>query len=226
MERPALQEILPYYQQAFSRLCNELASEQHRFIEHIHSYNSAVLDEGSTRWNYSSVLRAVGEEQRVALALQMHSFLMNLKAETKAELWNRWLRKYLVGRNNRIPVPYSGKEQAETVEWLGDLEVVFDEAVEVICTGPVPHFEHTLLFHRMKETKIPEDHPEATAKLLVHVTSDGGMLRYHCRDLEEITTRAIAAGASTPVLNALCDQLARVGCPEAATLQESVRRRG
>lgn len=223
---PLLHEILPYYRQAFSRLRSELVSEQHRFIEHVLAIAVYWMKDPVRDGLISEFLRTVGEEQRAALASQMQSFLMNMKDETKAELWNRWLRDYLVGRNDGVPVHYSGKERAETVEWLADLEVVFDDAVEVICSGPVPHFEHTLLFHRMKETKIPEDHPEATAKLLVYVTGDGEMLRYHCRDLEEITTRAIAAGASTPVLNALCDRLARVGCPEAATLQESVRRRG
>lgn len=103
---------------------------------------------------------------------------------------------------------------------------VFEEVVDVVCSGPAPHFEHTLLFHRMKETKIPEDHPEGTAKLLVHLTGDMGMLRYHCRDLEELSTRVIVAGASTPILNELCDRLARIGCLEAANLQESVHRRG
>lgn len=221
-----LQEILPFYRQSFSRLRSDLASEQHRFIEHVLAIAVYWMEDPIRDGFIPEFLRVVGEEQRVALASQMQSFLMNMKEEAKAELWSRWLRGYLVGRNEGIPVPYSGKELAETVEWLCELETVFDDAVEVICHGPTPHFEHTLLFHRMKDTRLAEDHPESTATLLAHVTGDTEMLRYHCRDLEELSRRAITAGASAPILNMLCDRLARVGCPEAAELQESVRRRG
>lgn len=118
-----LQEILPYYRQAFSRLQGDLASEQHRFIEHILAIAVYWLKDPIREDLIPQFLRSVGEAQRTALASQMHHFLRNMKDEAKADLWNRWLKSYLIGRNDGIPVPYSGKEYAETFEWLGELGV-------------------------------------------------------------------------------------------------------
>ena len=150
---------------------------------------------------------------------------MSMKAETKSRLWERWLKRYWEGRNQGTPVPLAEGELKEMVEWAGELEPVFPEAVEVICRGRVPHFGHTSLFWRLEKekTNIPSRYPEYLVKLLVHLTTDVQMPRYFCGELEKLTEKIIDAGAPATMLHKLCDNLAAIGCARAGELSHKIQ---
>ena len=217
-----LKEIRQYYLQAFNHLDAELSEEKHQFIQHVIAIGLYWINNPMEEDWIPQFLRTVSEEDRVRFAQQMNSFLMNMKEETKLELWNRWLRSYMDGRNAGIPVQYSDKELVETVEWLSDLGVVFEDAVNIVNAGQVPHFENTLLFHRLKDTDIPEQKPEILTNLLLHLTRDQAMLRYHCRDLQDITQRIITVGANRENIIRVIDQMAQIGCEGAGVLRQSL----
>lgn len=145
---------------------------------------------------------------------------MGMKDETKSGLWQRWLKRYWKDRNQGTPIPLSDGELKEMAEWSGELEPVFTEAVEVICKGCVPHFEHTSLFSRLEKesTNISTRYPRDLAKLLVHLTKDIHMPRYFCGELENLTQKIIAAGVPATILRTLCDNLAAIGCAKAEEL--------
>jgi len=213
-----LVEIKLYYQQAFVHLDTELAEEKHQFIQHVIAIGLYWINNPIEEDWIPQFLRTVSAEDRVRFAQQMNSFLMNMKAETKVELWNRWLRGYLEGRNGGVPIQYTDRELVETVEWLPELGDVFDEAVNIVVAAQVPHFEHTSLFHSINRTDIPVQKPNALTRLLIHLTSGHGMQRIHCRDLTELTRRLIETDVDRERLLQLLDQLARIGCEGAGDL--------
>jgi hypothetical protein len=125
-------------------------------------------------------------------------------------------------RNGGVPVPYTDKELVATVEWLAHLGVVFEEAVNIVTVGQVPHFKHTSLFHRLKDTDIPEKNPEVLTSLLLHLTADKIMPKYYCNDLQKITKHIISVGSDRNRLIQLIDQLAQIGCVGTSDLRQSL----
>jgi len=169
-------------------------------------------------------LEAAEDQDRINFASQVGNQMMNMKDETKTGFWKRWLKKYWEDRIQGIPVPLSDGEVKEMAEWGGELESVFPEAVELICRGRVPHFEHTSLFRRLEEEKanISTRYPEDLAKLLVHLTKHVQMPRYFCGELENLTERIITAGASSTIVRKLCDNLIAIGCVRVEELSAKI----
>jgi len=123
-----------------------------------------------------------------------------------------------------VPVPLCDGEVREMARRIDVFEPVFPEAVDLICQGPVPHMDEFMLFHRLagEKQKIAEQHPDAMAKLLVHLTSDKQMVRSLCKHLELLTEILIAASANRSLLKKLCDQLAAIGCNHAGELYNRI----
>ncbi len=220
LSEPLLQELIPHYQNAFSYLSSKLKEERHRFTEHVVVISLYRMNDPVENGWLFEFLRRVEDEDRVSFASQVCSHLMSMSEEIKKELWERWLKRYWVSRNESVPVPLSDTEIQEMIEWVGELGLVFPEAVEVICRGPVPKIDRVRLFYRMKKkaSQISSRYPEAITMLLIHLTKDNDEVRRFCKDLEELTDQAISAGAPTDLLRQLCEQLATIGCDKASEL--------
>lgn len=220
LSEPLLKELIPHYQNAFSYLSSKLKEEGYRLIEHVVIISLYRMnDPVENSWLFE-FLRRVEDEDRVSFASQVCSRLMSMSEEIKKELWERWLKRYWVSRNEGVPVPLSDTEIKEMIEWAGELGLVFPEAVEVICKGPVPKIDRVRVFYRMKkkESQISSRYPEALTRFLIHLTKDNDDVRRFCRDLEELTDQAISAGAPTDLLRQLCEQLATIGFNKASEL--------
>jgi hypothetical protein len=150
---------------------------------------------------------------------------MGLKPESQIGLWNRWLKTYWEVRYQGIPVPLVDGELKEMVEWAGELEPVFPEAVGIICNGRVPQFGDLTFFWRLKEDRanIITRYPDDLAKLLVFLTSSGQVPRYLCNELENLTEKLISAGASAAILRQLCNNLAAIGCVKASEFNSMIK---
>ena len=98
---------------------------------------------------------------------------------------------------------------------------VFPDAVDLICKGRVPQFEHISLFRLVGKNDIPTRYPEALARLLVHLTSVQ-MPRYFCNELEKLTEKLITCGAPATILRRLCNNLAAIGCGRAGELSSKI----
>ncbi|MBW2121396.1 MAG: DUF4020 domain-containing protein [Deltaproteobacteria bacterium] len=218
-----LPELIPHYKEAFSHLSSAPEEKRLRLVSHVANIAVYGLNNPLEEYDWiSAFLRAGAEEDRVAFATWIHALLMNVQAEVKKHLWERWLKKYWQGRNQGIPIPFSDRELGKTVEWISELEPVFPEAVAVICEGEVPHLEDVQLFYRLKESELPGKYPEALARLLIHLISDHGILRRQCSGLESLTERLIVAKAPANLLHKLCEQLARAGCRNAESLDGKI----
>jgi hypothetical protein len=146
LTEPLLDELIPLYKKSFSHISSELKGERGRFVEWVVAISLFWMDDPLKNEWVTDFLQKAEEQDRIGFASQVGSHLMTMKAETKGALWERWLKRYWEDRNQGTPVRLADGELKEMVEWAGELEPVFPEAVEVICKGRVPQFEHTSLF--------------------------------------------------------------------------------
>ena len=224
LSEPLLAELIPLYKKSFSHISSELQGERGRFVQWIVDISLFWMDDPLANGWVPDFLRSAEEQDRINFASLVGSRLMGMKAESKIGLWERWLRGYWEGRNQGIPVPLADGELKEMVEWVGELEPVFPEAVEVICKGRIPQFEHTTLFWRLEkeDTNITTRYPEDLARLLVYLTTGIQMPRYFCDELAKLTEKIITAGAPAAILRRLCDNLAAIGCVRAGELSSMI----
>jgi hypothetical protein len=217
-------ELLPHYRAGFTRLDQELSDERDRFIEHIAAttvyWLNNPLNDGWTR----DFLVSVSEEDRARFARHVARFLGHLESDVKIRLWDRWLRTYWTRRIQGAPVPLTQGELSEMIEWIVPLEPVFPEVVEMICAVDVPKIGHTTLFHRLRQSPIPTKYPADSARLLIHLASSPELPGHHCDDLEELARGLLRDRAPAPLLNDLCNELARLGCGGAAQIREQTPR--
>jgi hypothetical protein len=218
-----VRELRSYYVAGFSRIPAELKPRRDRFTEHIAFIAVYGIADPLRDWISPFLVRAEAEDRR-NFAYRIGRLVGEMKADAKRGLWDRWLKRYWRQRNEGLPVAWDAGEVAQMVEWLAELDVVFAEAVDVVCNGPHPQFEHTSLFRDLLMTDLPSSRAEAVTKLLIHLTSpESAVPRYLCRNLEALLDRLIAAAVPSHLLTAACDQLARLGCPSALNLRESIR---
>jgi hypothetical protein len=225
LTEPLLAELIPLYKKSFSHISSELQGERDRFIQWVVNISIFWMDDPLANGWVLAFLKAVEEEDRISFASHVGNHLMRMKADTMRGLWDRWLRNYWEGRNQGTPIPLADGELKNMVEWLGELEPVFPEAVEVVCKGRVPQFEYSSLFWRLEkeDTNISARYPEDLARLLLHLTTDGRMPRHFCDELMKLTEQIIIAGASAAILHKLCDNLAAIGCVRAAELNSMIK---
>jgi hypothetical protein len=225
LSEPLLDELIPLYKKSFFHISSELKGERDRFIQWVVNISIFWMEDPLANGWVPDFLQAVEEEDRISFTSHVGNHLMRMKTDIMRKLWDRWLKRYWEGRNEGNPVPLSDNELKKMLEWVGELEPVFPEAVELICKGRIPQFEHCTLFWRLKkeESNITTLFPDDLAKLLVHLTTNLQMPRYFCGDLEKLTEKIITAGAQATVLRRLCDNLAAIGCARAGELNSMIK---
>jgi len=218
---PLLSELIPLFKKSFSHISSEPQGKRNRFSEWVAIISLFWMDDPLANGWVPDFLQAVEEQDRISFASQVGNQLRRMKAETKINLWKRWLKKYWESRNQGVPVPLADDELKEMAEWVGELGPVFPDAVDLICKGRVPQFEHISLFRLVGKNDIPTRYPEALARLLVHLTSVQ-MPRYFCNELEKLTEKLITCGAPATILRRLCNNLAAIGCGRAGELSSKI----
>ena len=110
------------------------------------------------------------EEGRRSFARHIGNHFMGMKEERKRKLWNRWLKCYWQNRLEGVPVPLDSGEVGEMFGWMpyftGDL---FPEAVALAVCVDRKLLPESFLIPEINDSDLPQDHPEAVAKLLIHL---------------------------------------------------------
>ena len=108
-------------------------------------------------------------EDRVQFAWQIGHTLNDMDDAKRRDLWRRWLRRYWKNRLQGVPAPLDPSEVAGMLDWLPYLRGVYPDAVDVaIGMEPVSR-ENTLVIHQINQSELWQEHPQATAKLVIHL---------------------------------------------------------
>lgn len=213
--------LIPLYEQTFVHLLTDLACSRlcERFINDIANiavYSSRnLLQEG---W-IGKFLKAVNFEERKRWAFHIGRILRSMEEEVAQKLWNRWLKDYWEQRITGIPLPLEPDELEYMIEWSFYLKSVFPEVVEKICTSPIQGLKYTRLSKKILEKNYANSHPEALTRLLLHLLSHTHQ-PFWFSDVEELVKSLIHSSASRYELKQICNHLGRLGCPNAAKLEE------
>lgn len=218
-----LPDLMPLYEQTFVHISDLSSSElRNRFSEHlasiaVYSLRNPVQEE----W-LGKFLKAVTPEERKRWASHITQILHSMQEGAIQDLWNRWLEDYWGQRIIGIPLPLEPDELKEMIEWSVYLKPVFPKVVKKICDRPVPSFNYERFYHKLAEKDFPNIYPEPLAQLILHLLPNTNPL-YSFAPLEKLVKSLIDSNAPHYELHEICNQLARLGCQNAAGLEELLK---
>ena len=109
-----------------------------------------------------------GKDVGVALTSSISDRLRRLNEATQTEWWQRWLKQYWKNRLQGVPAALGPEETAHMLHWPTHLTEVFPEAVALaLKLNPTP-LDHGWMIRELKESNLPQRHPEEVAQLLLH----------------------------------------------------------
>jgi hypothetical protein len=219
-----LQHMMANYEETFPVLHSDFGDFSDRLCSHLASI--AVLssiDPLQHGW-LNRFLLNVKAEEREMWASSVATVLRGTKENSKAALWSRWIHGYWQNRIQGIPTLLSASESGIMARWLVHLEPVFPKAVEVAISSPVPSLKHEHIFYELANSSLPKTYPLPTSKLLLFLLRGHADPFWAC---DYVATVIDAILTTTPtdkaVLLLVCDELARLGCGNAATLKARVQ---
>ena len=108
-------------------------------------------------------------DDRVQFAWQIGHTTDDMDDAKQRQWWHRWLRDYWENRLQGVPTPLTADEIDAMLNWLPYLRGVYPDAVHLaIRMEPVPS-ENSFIIHQINDRALWQKHPEATAKLLIHL---------------------------------------------------------
>ena len=169
---PAVAEVL---QDAFlntvssmNELFEEGTSSRQRFIYKYTDFVAHFVDAPLTSW-IPAFFRQTQEDDRISFARNIAQILGNIATDQKQGLWDRWLHQYWQDRLHGRPAPITPAEAGVMLNWLIELDHLFEGAVNLAIQMPNPHLDQVSLVRHLNRWKATESHPVATAKLLVYL---------------------------------------------------------
>ena len=151
--------------------------------------------------------------------------LRGMPEDYRRNLWQRWMSDYWKKRSQGIPRPFGPGEFEAMIHWAPELVPVFPEVVDRICANPAPVMQHPFIFHELAKSNLPETHPVPVAKLLLHLIKEAKSPFWHLPETADMVTRTASGHVPRETLRGICDQLARLGYVQAATLRETVEKK-
>ena len=152
------------------------------------------------------------------MAFYVGGYLRQLEEEGVADVWSDWLSEYWTLRNSGIPASLDPDELEEMIEWSLVLAPVFPEVVEKILSVPAPNLEHSPVYLDLAEKDYTNRYPDAMTKLLMHLLTSAQPPFFSCVDVATLFRDLLGRTGLNEELKEICDQLGRLGCPNAAEL--------
>ena len=140
-------------------------SRRHEFVRRYVKMMVYAIDEPLSEW--VPALFGIGDDDDgYMFAWEIGRILENMADAQKIELWNRWLRRYWQNRLSGVPRPLEQKEVEEMLRWPRDLQVVFDDAVELAIRMPSAKLKLMRISKDYVDEKLARRFPIGSAKLL------------------------------------------------------------
>lgn len=131
----------------------------------IHRISLVVYYEGA-KWISEGLLTkfiaAIGEQDRVEFTQALSDFWDSGEEDLLKEAWDGWINEYIQARKSGKPAQFSAQEIGALADWVFPFAFMFDRFVETVVALPTPNIGYTHIFHRLKESDLPEKAPKAT----------------------------------------------------------------
>jgi hypothetical protein len=214
-----LTHLLPKYEEAFPALAASFGKAREQFCNHLAGIALfSKTDPLSHGWLHR-FLRVVGEDERVTWASSIRSGLTRMDDSAKSLVWSRWLGRYWKDRLEGVPVPLTQREGAQMVEWSIHLGPAFPEVVERILRTPIPDLQGSFMLTELSESDLRKQFPKAAASLVLYVLKNSAVLPWDTRWIDPLITELAGLVECKPTVRLVCDELARLGWPDAPRLK-------
>jgi hypothetical protein len=213
--------VMPLYIQTFRKFLSRLPDDlRGRFCGHLASIAIFGAEDLLKDGWITNFLKSGETKDRVSFASAVETDLASVGENEKKKLWDRWLNRYWADRITGIPVPITVEEQKYMILWSVELEPVFDQVIEKICSSQAPNLTHTHFYHLLDERQFASKHPAAISKLLIHLLQGATEPFWYCKELGDIVQSLLRTSQQRSDLILICNQLARLGCASASALGE------
>ena len=197
--------------EAAARMQTILSKEEllDRFVE---TYTAAVcffVEEPLSKW-IPAFFENPSEKGRRYFAFHIGGHLRAATDTRQRSWWERWLRSYWKNRLNGIPKPLDNQEIELMLNWLPDLGAVFPEAVDMAIRMPKTETQNSLVVYEIARSDLSQTHPEAVAKLLIHL-GDCGPLSSFRDEIKAIINTLLQSNMSSDLQQSLKELAAKNG---------------
>jgi hypothetical protein len=214
-----LPDLLPLYVTTFDHL-SALESMSEQFCKHMSNlaiFGSVNPLDSKQGW-LNQFLIKLNVDNLGRWARCVRQDLGQLNEEHAANLWGRWLKKYWENRINGVPRQFENAEMAEMIQWPIPLKPIFAEVVDLICRSPLPDFPFTHFYEQLLERGFAQSFPHDSAKLVLQLLQAKARPFDFWEPVIELIEALFRSGISSDFRRAICEQLARLGYPNASDL--------
>ena len=154
---------------AIEHINSELASSrQKRFITKYTGILTWFVTDSNDEW-ITKLFTHGDAEVRRQFATEVSHHLRSLDDAQQKEWWSIWLKGYWENRLLGFPAQLDDTEIEAMLDWTTLLPAVYPEAVDLaVRMRPVPLQRRPALY-RIGEADLINQHPQAVAKLLIHL---------------------------------------------------------
>lgn len=205
--------MLPYTEECFARLNNDLIRLKDRFCEHI----ALVAVYGSEHpiksdWFYK-FLNSLDSASRETFADYIFEDLEKLDDSKLQNIWAKWLKQYLKDRIDGKPVRLDSQEVLAIAKWSITMHSKLPEFVDLIKKMPAPTGDILSFYWSLPDCYLLKEYPEKMAELLLLMlkskVEDGGYIAVE--KLEEIFNVLKENGTNRLLLEDLIKELRILG---------------
>lgn len=194
---------------AAERVDAELTACSDRFVDQYTTLLVHYANDVVGKW-IPALFKAANEKTRARFTWSIEAFLRKLDDAAKASLWQRWLKDYWGNRILGVPQPLLVREIEGMLGWLPHLSASYSEGVAIAIHMPAVPLQHSSLIHELAESQLSMRYPEATARLLMYLsTLDAPAYIWHRG--EKLISRLCASGLPQHLENGLREIAARFG---------------
>lgn len=213
--------LIPLYEGTFPHVSDLPQRLRRQFTKQLASIAVYGPDDPVEEKWLGRFLFAVEPEDRASLASDIGVILKGLEEDAIRDLWGRWLSGYWSQRNQGVPLPLDPEEQEKMLDWSFHLMPVFPEVVERIRESRLPTVNHSRhLYRRLEQSGYASRYPQAVAVLLNYLLPHAPQPFLNCAQVATVFPDLVrSADVARPILSQICNELAALGCPNAAELR-------
>lgn len=222
LPRPLFRELLPLYQGTFSHASARLGRFKDDFLRQIaESCFIDSFDPLQEEW-VPNFLSNLDENDRARWAWWVGRFLESSAWRMKERLWQQWISPYWHNRNLGKPAPLSDSEKEEMLKWALELDSLFPDAVQKMLETSVPVIRNQLIYRTFHEKGVTSQFPDQASQLVISILRKTVPPFFACEDVTKLVSQLTEKGTRREDLLAMCDEMTRLGCEQAAELRAAL----
>lgn len=183
LKSPLAEALTPAFMSALQRLDKDFKINRSRFMEFVAALAVYYVPD-PTEVLIPVLLKHGNTDDHASFASFIHLMLTHLTADAKCQLWDGWLKRYWMQRNQAVPIVLKPEEMARMLDWIVQLEDKYPDAIKLCIDWPPVSLGHGSMLYELAKSELPIKHQDITAQLLIYLSRcDLGFLASYLVDI-------------------------------------------